>query len=905
MSNLLIDRLSRYVPALIVRRLSADSRPIKQPTAERLSAAVLFVDITDFTALSDRISQPGVIASEQLADLLNNCFGRLIDIIHAHGGEVTKFAGDALISLWPVPEHVVRLGSEAQLSLSDMAWRATRCGLDIQDSLQEDSIVESTELTLQIGVGAGDVNNIHLGGILDRWEFLLSGSPLAQMSLAKEQALPGKVVVSPEVWSLLREKSRGKELLDGFVEIENVQEPEMQQVSPRPVLSEDSRESLKAYIPAAIYARLEAGHETWSSEMRRLAVIFIKLPRYGTSIKHPYMRTLPEAQAVMETLQKALYRYAGSINKFNVDDKGITLVAALGLPPLSHKDDAARAVHAALDMQASLIELGRESAIGITTGWVFCGPVGNEIRREYTMVGQVVNMAARLMQAAENEISAVKPVSKILCDEATYRVINEQATLGEPLAGKLSFTRIPGIRVKGKQEPVVAYLPRAKTSFSYGSPRRTLSPSKTIGHLREREHLEQSLRCLRDSQDGCSKLIVIEGEAGSGKSLLIQELLIKARRLHIRCLDGSGEATEPMATYVAWRSVFRQLFGLESLFDDSSLMRSQVLKRLPPIRGERGYPAFAIQLSPLLNSVLPLNFPENATTGNLTADARLRTTRMFLLRLLQRSISGTSNRKARPTLLTLDNGQWLDESSWELAIAASRQVEPMVLVIATRPLCEQSLDSRIERVCRRLQIVPNISWLRLSAFDAGELSALICQDLKVQSVPDEVLNLLMRRTGGHPQYALELTRDWMMRGSLDVRNGNCTIASDLDHLEYAPLPLYVQQTLISRVERLQPAQQLVLKVASTIGNQFTGAELSKLYPVEADRDELPTFLDALENTQLLSKEVDKGQTIYRFQSELLREVAHGLLPVSRRRQLQEQLQAMRAVLPGDPPAAII
>ena len=905
MSKQLIDVLGPYVPAMIIRRLAADSRPIRQPTAERLSAAVLFADITNFTALADRISQPGAVASEQLAALLNSCFGRLIDIIEMHGGEVTKFAGDALIALWPVPDHVVRLGSEAMSSLSDMALRAARCSLDIQESLSENPIFAGMELSLQLGLGAGDVYSVHLGGMFDRWEFLLSGSPMAQMSLAKEKALPGKVVASPEVWSLLQGRGAGRPLIDGFVELESVTLVGAHKPTPLPALSEAARDSLKAYIPAAIYSRLVAGHEEWSSEMRRVAVLFVKLPRYGTSIKHPYMRTLPEAQAVMEALQRALYTYAGSINKFNVDDKGITLVAALGLPPLSHRDDAARAVHAGLEMQAALQDLGRESAIGITTGWVFCGPVGNMIRREYTMVGQVVNMAARLMQAAENGMTAGKQIGNILCDEPTFQVISDQKAEGQPLASQLSFKRIPGIWIKGKIEPVTAYRPQLISQFRYARPRQSISPAKIIGQESNRDFLENTVRSLKDNPDESSKLIVIEGDAGSGKTILLQELIIKSRGISLRVYDGAGQALEPMTAYAAWQPIFRQLFGLDSLYEDPAILRAKVLQQLPPIQGERGFPAFAIQLSPLLNSVLPLDFPENRTTQKMSADVRRRTTRMFLLRLLQRTISGAAGRKSRPTLLVLDNGQWLDEASWELAIAASRQVKPMVMVIATGPLCEQSLDSRIERVCRRLQLLPNIGWLRLNVFDKAEANVFLCQELKVRTIPEVVLDLLMRRTGGHPQYVLELTKSWIRHGSLVVRNGDCSFVSDLKYLEADPLPLYVRQTIVGRVERLAPAQQLVLKVASTIGMEFSLGTLSRLYPVDADREKLTELLEALVEAHLISRDAKDAGFGYRFQSELVREVAHSLLPVSRRRQLSRQMAELNGVLPGDPPAAII
>ena len=318
MSSNLVDILKCYVPALIVRRLATDPDPIAEPTAERISAVVLFVDITDFTALAERLSTDEIDGSEDIANLLNDCFSRLISIIHSHGGEVTKFAGDALIALWTVSPDLGHMGLILEKALAEKARIATQCSLEIQESLRGFKAADGAPLYLQIGIGAGDVYSVYLGGVFERWEFLLSGVPLVQMSIAKEQASPGQVVLSPEVWELVKNACVGKPLRNGFIELVN--QSILAETNPLnlPSLPPEAIPRLKSYVPAAILSFLEAGYEEWSSELRQVSVMFIKLPHYGTSIKHPYQRTLPEAQSVMQALQTALYRYAGSINKFNV-----------------------------------------------------------------------------------------------------------------------------------------------------------------------------------------------------------------------------------------------------------------------------------------------------------------------------------------------------------------------------------------------------------------------------------------------------------------------------------------------------------------------------------------------------------------------------------------------------------
>src|SRR5262249_54660088 len=152
-------------------------------------------------------------------------------------------------------------------------------------------------------------------------------------------------------------------------------------------------------------------------------------------------------QTVLAATQEELYHYEGSLNKLSVDEKGVTLVAALGLPPLSHEDDELRGVLAGLAIHARLQQLGWPCSVGVTTGQVFCGTVGNDTRCEYTVIGDVVNLSARLMQAAHGGI---------LCDAATRQAVGD----------RLPWEALPPVSVKGKEEPVAVFRPLAPSLAS-------------------------------------------------------------------------------------------------------------------------------------------------------------------------------------------------------------------------------------------------------------------------------------------------------------------------------------------------------------------------------------------------------------------------------------------------------
>ena len=156
-----------------------------------------------------------------------------------------------------------------------------------------------------------------------------------------------------------------------------------------------------------------------------------------------YEEAMINVHEVLVTTQKCIYRYEGSINKFLLDDKGSTLIACFGLPPLAHDDDPARAVLASLYLCEKLYELGLMASIGITTGDVFCGVVGSKTRREYTVLGDSVNLSARLMQRA------TKQGGGVLCD------LSCKLASG----GFLNFDPLGEIHVKGKTIPVEIFQP--------------------------------------------------------------------------------------------------------------------------------------------------------------------------------------------------------------------------------------------------------------------------------------------------------------------------------------------------------------------------------------------------------------------------------------------------------------
>ena len=841
------DAIASCVPELLVRRLVADPGSAGSPHADRVPGALLLADISGFTAITDRLARRGPAGAEALSGLLNGAFGRLLTLTGEAGGDVVKFAGDALLVCWPAA------GDDPIGALAGAARRAAGCAQAMQATLQDYASDEGIRLSLRVGIGAGEVVLLDVGGVRDRRELLVAGPAVAQTTGAIAKARPGQVVVAPEAWALVADACVGERVAGGVGLTWAPPAPPAEQSAP-PAPPDGLEAMLVPYLPRALLGPLRAGHGEWLAELRRVTLALVHLPGLDHTV------TLDRAQRVMQALQGALYRYEGSVNKLSVDDKGTVLVAALGLPPLAHEDDPARGVRAALAMQAALAGFGERAAIGVTTGRVFCGVVGDRRRREYTMLGAVVNLAARLMQAASGGI---------LCDAATAR-----------LAGAaVAFDELPSVTVKGYADPVAVYQPGGGAKAAV-RPVRTPPVGTLVGRTVERDQLAERLRMLiqtRTGAPGRASVVVIEGEAGIGKSRLVAELLERARAAGVQVLAGAGDAIERNTPYHAWREIFLRLPAVDAT-GDLEASRRTVLDLLGPDRETR-------QLVPLLNAVLPLEWSETARTAELSPQGRAELTRRLLLRLLQAGIGGA------PTVLVLEDAHWLDSASTALLLAVSQQLSQLLVMITTRPPDERGalVDDLGWAGYRRLLQVPQTRRLILDALPPNDVETLVCQRLRVAAVPEAVASFIQGKAEGSPLFSEELAYALRDAGLIRLVDGRCQLAPGVGDLSGVHLPDTVHGVITSRIDRLSPSQELTLKVASVIGQVFALRVLRDVHPVQEAAAVLLDDLEALAAANLTALDTPQPDLAYLFKHIITQEAAYNLMLVSQRQQLHRSV----------------
>ncbi len=352
----------------------------------------------------------------------------------------------------------------------------------------------------------------------------------------------------------------------------------------------------------------------------------------------------------------------------------------------------------------------------------------------------------------------------------------------------------------------------------------------------------------------------------------MEDLIDRAQALGVPGLAGAGDAIERSTPYHGWRAVFSQLFDCESIGDPAA-RRAHVLSRLEPDPN-------LLRLAPLLNVVLPLELPDNDLTEQMAGDVRADNTRRLLLSLLARMPGELAMAARQPRLLILEDAHWLDSASWALALQVGREIRSTLIVIATRPM-----DEPLPMAYNQLLQAPSTERLVLEPLPADDSLALVCRRLGVASLPDAVRTLILEKAEGHPFFSEELAYALRDAGLILIEDGECRTAPDAGDLRALNLPNTVQGVITGRIDRLTPAQQLTLKVASVIGRVFAFKILRSIHPIESDRPKLPDYLDALQRLDITPLESPEPELSYIFKHIITREVAYNLMLFSQRRQL--------------------
>ena len=793
------------------------------------AAAVLYADIVGFTTLAEAVCRDGSQGVERLGEILNGHFGELVEFVLGDRGDVVSFHGDALLAQWPV-RNDAWFGAS---SIEEATRLAQHCAGQMQRKLHRREIGAGIRLELRIAIGAGNLRELHVGAPGKRWVYFIAGAAIRQLRQALTLARPGETVLSAEAAHAVGD-SRMEEGPD------HVESLERQKIGGRvaAAVSSVGAGAWRAFVPGVVQARVLAGQADWLAELRRVCVLFAGVG--GLDFDDP--QAGERASVLVARLQDALHDLHGYFHQFLVDDKGTVLVAAFGVPPFAHEDDAVRAVRFGLALRRIASELGLESGIGIARGRIFCGPMGSAARRDYAMIGDTMNLCSRLMGAAGDGI---------LCDGEIQRAASTV----------VQFEARPPLTLKGRSEQVTAYGvvgadgPAAQARMAVMDEGALFGRDQECSALRER--LNSLLTQLR------ADALLLEGEPGLGKSRLLASIAAEAGTYGLPVLWVQADAIERNSPYHAWRGCFAAL-----LLADAASTPQTVVQRLHELLGDTP------ELQPLISlaaAVLPFDLPANELTASLRGEVRAANTRRLLAEVLMKTLD------RRCAVLIVEDAHWMDSASLGILRDVLGREAPLLTFISSRPREREDelVDELVAR--RRIECMP------LRPLDLAATTELLHARMGAESLPAGLAVEIHARSGGNPLYSEQLLLALRESHELADTRGN-----DWRKTLDTTLPHSLEDVLIHRIDRLEPAQQLCLKVASVIGRVFGLRMLCAVHPLGPTWAQLRADLNSLELAGLAQPLRKGSESEWMFRHVITQDAAYGLLLFAHRRQLHQR-----------------
>ncbi len=599
--------------------------------------------------------------------------------------------------------------------------------------------------------------------------------------------------------------------------------------------------------PAHLAARIRADRTGLEGARKQVTILFADLADSMELAE----RTDPEDwRSIMDRffqiLADGIHDYEGTVDKFTGDG----IMAIFGAP-IAHEDHARRACLAAIKLQQELAAFGDELRrshgldfairIGLNSGEVVVGTIGDRGDMTYTAIGHTVGLAQRMEQAA-------RP-GRIYLSPNTAALARGYVRLGEPVvrevkgAGRVEVFELEG--VGAAQGPIDVARARGLTPL--------------IGREEELRTLESAFEA---SLTGGGQLVGIVGEPGIGKSRLCLEIAERCRARGIPVFHVAAQAHARNIPLLPVLTLLRSYFEIADVTSDPEA-RGRVEAKLDRL-GDR-----LADEAPLLCDFLGIADPERPVE-RIDAEARHRR----LLELVRRLIYAQSSRE--PALTIFDDLQWIDPASeaFLLAYVEAAQGNRGLTLLSFRPDYSAPWMSR-----SYYRQIP------LRALHGENERELIAELLGTDPSLAEVGELISERADGNPFFAEELVRSLAGSGHLIGRPGDYRLAAPISEAE---VPATVQAVLAARIDRLPPERKAALEAAAVLGKEFPAPLLARV--AELDDPALDEELRALVAAEFLYERTPGPEPIYAFRHPLTQEVAYR----SQLRERHEQLHAAAA-----------
>jgi class 3 adenylate cyclase/tetratricopeptide (TPR) repeat protein len=671
-------RLVPYVPRAVLNWL-ADTPETRH---RQIAGTGVYADISGFTALTERLAERGKLGAEETGDLLNQVFEPLLAAAYEYGANLVKWAGDGVLLFFD--------GDDDAQRAARAAW-AMQAKLRSAGSLRVGS--HAVRLGMSVGMHTGDFDFLLVGS---RHRELIVTGPAATATAALEKAaVSGMVLVSQSTAARLDERCLGPGVDVAVGGRTLVAPPKV--ATTGPPIDHGHDVDLACALSPALREHLLAGGS--DHEHRVATIAFIEFTGVDELVRtQGYEAMVAAVSYILDLVQQTAHDTEVSLLSTDVNEDGGKILLVAGAPR-SLGDDEARLLSAV----RRVVRPGGRLTLraGVTRGRVFAGDYGPPYRRTYSVIGDSVNLAARVMAAAHP--------GQIL---ATPDVVSRSRTA-------FVTTPVPPFPVKGKREPVSTL---DVGDVVHRSARPPLGGGALVGRGREIDFLHSA---LAEAKDGRGQVVDLVGPAGIGKSSLVAAL---ASQANCRVLWTDGDPYERVTPYQPMHGLLRRTLGFQESADIDSI--ADILVELAS-----GTAPHLLPWMSLIGIVAGVAMPASRDVTMLDPTARKTRLEAVTSELMGRALS-------MPTLLVINDAHDMDSATLDLVSRLCQDVadRPWLIVVTRRSDAPELVPA------------DHVTRLDLEPLDSESAAQLLVKATGSAALTEQVLQQLTWRGGGNPLF---------------------------------------------------------------------------------------------------------------------------------------------------------
>ena len=875
--------VSSFLPLYIIENEEA----LKRDSGYLRPGTFMFADVSGFTALSEKLqAKGGAEGVEILTQIINDYFAKMLEIIAKSDGQLLKFAGDALLAFFP----------ERSTERMDEAEKAIRTGLRMQRSMQEffqpiqnDLLNElfgdhDLELSMSIGISRGDLFEALVGNTTQR-DHIIQGPLPGMAEKAEEAGIRNDVIVDQSLCDTFEDRFNMTEMAPGFYQViddmgEDLGDFEFHiprrrrassgslfgvlEIDPVEELEQELErvQTVACFVASEVVNKLAITAEHVTSENRPATVIFSHVSGFAEMVDawgaDELQRVVTILSRYYSIMQGIISAYGGVLTRTDPYKYGFKMLITFGAP-VAHPDDPERAVLTALEIQKQLNlfnerlldELPKEfhrkpfiqQRFGVTHGQVFAGEAGWRARREYTVMGDDVNLAARLMGKSE------------------FGQIYVSARVWSRTAELFEYDTLEPMALKGKSNVTQAYQAIRPLRSTAEIPLTSSTPF--IG----RELLMMSLTSMlkRAVQQNVTGAVALVADAGTGKTRTAHQLAKAAHSFDFHVAWSSCQIHNERKTN--WVTLIAQLLEFDSrqsneekqeIFNDAieelglNDMRPALADLMLDYLG--GYPTNANKKNKNITDEIKLNELEDnvpsAGSGifdlakhdlpQLDEATRLKPPPTGLFKMLGDQLVAPAEDNTKESNGKSTTAIWEDlarKTSLEEAVisflGAYAAQHPIMIVLDDihdmNPYTLDVISQIIDRIADQPLVIvttaqagydlpENLPQLAVSDLTEMETQLMALKLLKATELGPNLATYLWERSSGRPFYVESLIHNLQLQHQVVIEQGWAELRPDID---IQKLPDDIRELIISRVDRMSAEKQDILRLAAVLDMPFT------------------------------------------------------------------------------------